>query len=194
MPVLAAEPQLFPEGLFCAIEEDEDSGEDTENECSEKGWVVLQTKPRCEKQLARMLRAREIPHFLPQGSVRRKSQRRWVTTYHPLFPGYLFLYGDSEDYSDSLMTNKVVNALPVANAEQLHEELFKIHELITQDVQFRAEPALVEGDPVEIVSGSLTGMRGKVVRLDGQSRVILGVKMINQGVSILAEEWMLRRL
>ncbi|MBD3676014.1 MAG: hypothetical protein HUJ26_21100 [Planctomycetaceae bacterium] len=200
MPVLEAEPQLFPDNLFCETEGNVAHGECAEHghygrgELNDKRWMVLQTKPRSEKQLARMLRARGVAHFLPQGASRRKTQRRWVTSYRPLFPGYLFLYGEAEDFSASLMTNKVVNALPVQDPVQLHQELYRIHELLTLGVNLSAEPVLVEGDPVEIVSGSLAGLRGKVVRLDGQSRVILGVKMINQGVSILVEEWMLRRV
>ena len=55
MPILSAEPALYPDDLFHA----EPSAP------TEKRWWVIHTRPRQEKSLARHLRSRKSSFFLP---------------------------------------------------------------------------------------------------------------------------------
>ena len=186
MPALKEEPQLYPQDIF---------EEPTPVEISdESSWWVLHTRPRSEKALARMLRAKQTAYFLPQGKTKRYVQRRCVTTIKPLFPGYLFLYGSSKSYEIALQTRKVVSRLEVSDQRRLQEELAKLHFLITREVPLEAESGFAKGTQVEITEGSLKGLVGKVTRRDGVSRVILEIQMLNQGVSVQVEDWMLRKV
>lgn len=182
MPVLVAEPQFFPSDLF--------SRPETEDE----KWFVLHTKPRCEKSLARILMQERIKFFLPQGQSRRKVQRRWVTTSLPLFPGYLFLQGTEQSRLIALQTNKVVATLTVNDQDQLHSELHALHQAVCSGNEVKAEPQIEEGDRVEVVHGSLVGLRGYVSRCDGLTRIIIVVKMLGRGISIQVEDWMLQKV
>src|SRR4051794_17182902 len=70
MPVLPAEPEIYPLSLFTE-----------EAELSGGAWWVLHTRPRQEKSLARELHAGRIPFYLPQ-VARRSLVRGRVLTSH----------------------------------------------------------------------------------------------------------------
>lgn len=182
MPALVAEAQIHPSDLFSQ------SGKEDEE------WCVLHTKPRCEKTLARILLQERISFFLPQGQSRRKVQRRWVTTSLPLFPGYLFLYGTEHSRLTALQTNKVVSTLTVNDQDQLQNELSALYQVVCSGNEVKAEPRIEEGDHVEVVHGSLVGLRGTASRCDGLTRVIIEVMMLGRGVSVQVEDWMLRKI
>jgi len=184
MPVLATEPHLSPNSLFSQIERGETKGV----------WWVLHTKPRCEKSLARHFRARGDSYFLPMGTVRRRIQRRWVESQLPLFPGYIFLYGSDQSFLHALETRKVVNSLVVDDEEGLHQDLYNLNRLIESNHRLSLQPKLTVGTSVEVTDGPLAGMRGIVTRCDGESRIIIDVKMLNQQVSAQIESCLLRKL
>ena len=85
MPILEQEPDVFPDDLFDGAR---CSGES-------EPWWALYTRPRCEKELLRRLRAWEIPSYCPliPRSFRSPAGRR-RTSYMPLFRGYVFFRGD----------------------------------------------------------------------------------------------------
>src|SRR5579885_1847317 len=58
-------------------------------------WWVLHTRPRAEKALARKLLALRQDFFLPLYQKRLRIRGRSLTSYVPLFPGYVFLRGDA---------------------------------------------------------------------------------------------------
>src|SRR5262249_28002079 len=104
MPVLAQEPDLYPD---CLLSEAASVDE------SDKVWWVLHTRPRQEKSLARQLYSGRIPYYLPLIPRRWRLRGRLVTSHVPLFPGYVFLFGDRQERLSALMTNRVVRVLDV---------------------------------------------------------------------------------
>ena len=84
MPILPAEPYLFPANLF----------ETPANSDLNKRWWVIHTRPRQEKSLARQLCDNETSFFLPLIRKRLQIRRRATESYLPLFSGYLFLFAD----------------------------------------------------------------------------------------------------
>ena len=53
-------------------------------------------RSRQEKLLARYLREREIPFYLPQMEKRSRRSGRTFVSYLPLFAGYVFFRGERE--------------------------------------------------------------------------------------------------
>lgn len=184
MPVVAAEPQIFPQSLFSRIAEGEAEGH----------WWVLHTRPRTEKVVARTLRQTGDAFFLPMGVTKRLVQRRWVETQLPLFAGYFFLYGTEHSYHRAIKTNKIVSALEVQDQERLHKDLSSLSLLLEAKHQLSLHPGLAVGDQVEITSGSLAGLKGVVTRRDGETRIIVEVKMLNQQVSAQIDGCLLQKL
>src|SRR5688572_10820907 len=110
MPVLALEQSVYPEDLLETL-----SVEDT----SRKWWVIY-TKARQEKALVRQLGAQSIPCYLPL--VPQENFTRGCA-YHPVFAGYVFLFGDEMERVHALKTNRISRVLPVADGEELRNDL-----------------------------------------------------------------------
>src|SRR5579863_1991711 len=98
VPILAAEPSVFPMNLFSLSEHTSAGAE----------WWVLHTRPRAEKALARRLFTKQIAFFLPVYQQHRNSEGR-APAHLPLFPGYLFLCGPQEALHTALETKLVAN-------------------------------------------------------------------------------------
>jgi transcription antitermination factor NusG len=181
MPLLPLEPYLFPGNLFSAPEWDGSN---------DSRWWVLHTRPRAEKSLARRFVDRHLSFFLPLHKRQWCNQGRRFCSHVPLFPGYVFLYGDSHARWEALRTNLVANVLPVADQEQLHVDLTRVYQLIVSSVPLQPEEHLAVGTPVEITDGPLAGLAGKVIRQDKQFRFVVEVQFLQRGVSVAVERWM----
>ena len=184
MPLLSAEPSLFPDTLF--------SGDGS---CPEvvPDWLVLYTRARAEKALARSLLARRVGFFLPL------HERRWHSpsgrtrcSYLPLFPGYVFLHGATEARLHALETGLVSRYLSVVDQVALHRDLVRVYRLICSGAPLLPEERLEPGSLVEIVYGSLAGLQGKVIRRGKQLRLIVEVELLQRGVSVEIDSHMVQ--
>ena len=70
MPVLTKETSVFPETLFDSFE----------SPSADNQWMVLYTKPRQEKSVARDLLRREVPFYLPLVKKTLQYGRRRITS------------------------------------------------------------------------------------------------------------------
>jgi len=183
MPVLPLEPFVFPEHLF------NDFGEEAS---APARWWVLQTRPRLEKSLSRRLLHSRVSFFLPLYEKRWRAQGRWVCSHNPLFSGYLFLYGDSDSRLAALQTNLVMLCLPVVDQRELWSDLRRVHQMIVSGAPLMPEDRLQVGDPVEIASGPLVGMEGKILRRGSKLRFFVEVNLLQRGVSVDIDSSMLR--
>jgi transcription antitermination factor NusG len=179
MPLLAAEPNLFPANLLELNDSPVPAG---------KEWWVLHTKPRQEKALARQLLEHRVPFYLPLIAKRLRVRNRHLTSHVPLFGGYLFLLADREQRVAALTTNRIVHTLPVPSQPNLWRDLRQIYNLIATGAPITAEDRLAPGDPVEITSGPLAGLKGKILRTASGRRFVVEVDFIQRGASVLLED------
>jgi transcription antitermination factor NusG len=183
MPLLSLEPCLFPDNILQAGKP-----------ASPGQWWVLHTKPRAEKSLARRLLKQRIAFFLPVYHRTWRSARRTRTSFLPLFPGYLFLCGDNQDRVHALASNLVARTLEVHDQQKLEDDLIRIHRLIESDAPLSPEARLEPGTPVEIVSGPLTGIEGKIIRRGKNLKFFVEVHFLQQGVSVEVEASMFQAI
>jgi transcription antitermination factor NusG len=172
MPILAKEPSVWPKELF------EESAGETQR------WCALHVRPRTEKAVARQLRSRNVPFFLPVHEAWKTYQRRRVASYAPLFPGYVFTLADDETQAAYASVKEVVTCLEPNDQQQLSDDLKRIHALLEAGAPLTREERLQPGMPARIVSGPLAGMTGTVVRNKNGIKFVLQVKFIQQGASI----------
>jgi transcriptional antiterminator RfaH len=182
MPLLPLEPFIHPEGLLQA---DSDFVEPS-------AWWVLHTRPRAEKALARKLLGEGLDFFLPLYKKQLHSRARRLSSHLPLFPGYVFLRGDAEVRLCALKSNLVANALPVADTRQLRSDLARVWRVMQGEVPLLPEERLQPGTEVEVTAGPLEGLQGKVLRRGKQLRLVIEVRLLQQGVSVEVEDWMIR--
>ncbi len=182
MPLLPLEQYLFPEDLL-------------DNACyGEAGparWWALHTRPRAEKSLARKFLGRALPFFLPLYRRQWRHRGRVMCSYMPLFPGYIFLHGDNQARLNALATNLVARCLPVEDPAQLQADLARVHHLIAGGAALTPESRLQPGQQVKIISGSMAGLEGTVLRRGAQLKFYVEVRMLQQGVSVEIESWMI---
>jgi transcriptional antiterminator RfaH len=182
MPLLALEPFLHPEGLLAAPPG------------GAGRWWVLHARPRAEKTLARRLYDRSAPFFLPLYQREWRNRGRRFCSFLPLFPGYVFLYGDAQARLTALETNLVAHVLPVSDQAQLHADLTRVHHMITAGEPVTPEDRLEPGDLVEIIKGPLAGLEGKVLRRGKNLKFVIEVQLLRRAVSAEVESWMFQPL
>jgi transcription antitermination factor NusG len=180
MPLLNQEPPLFPPELF----------DETIDQAllHDKVWWVLHTKPRQEKSLARELFRRQVPFYLPQVQKRWRLRGRTMSSFVPLFAGYMFLMADGKDRLAALTTNRIVNSIKVPDQSQLWGDLRQIHKLIATGAPVTPEDKLGPGDQVEIRSGALMGLRGTILATATGRRFVVKVDFIHRGASVLIDD------
>jgi transcriptional antiterminator RfaH len=186
MPLLAPEPFVYPEGLLADPLPDSLDG----SEC----WWVLHTRPRAEKALARMLHRKAISFFLPVQRRQWRDRGRLLCSYLPLFPSYVFLWGDPYARLAALETNQVAYVLPVPDQQRLSDDLVRVRRLMEAGLPLTPEEQLEPGTLVEIVTGSMAGLTGRVLRRGRQFHFVLEVQMLQRGVSVEIETSMFRPL
>ena len=185
MPLLPLEPFVSPADLFS-----NPPAAESDPGC----WWVLHTRPRAEKSLARRFLARNLSFFLPLYKHQWRKGGRLFRAHMPLFPGYIFLRGDAEARLQALETNQVVRTLTVVDDARLRDDLARVYRMMQAGMLLSPEEQLQPGAAVEIVAGPLAGLNGKILRRGRQLRFFVEVHLLQRGVSIEIEGWMIRLL
>jgi transcription antitermination factor NusG len=183
MPILQAESACFPENMW--------RGDAPTPELARRSWWVLHTRPRQEKSLARDLHKEQIPFFLPLIPRRSRIRNRTMTSYIPLFTGYVFMLAEGEERLTALRSDRIARMLPVADIEGLWGDLRQISRLIAAGAPLSPEGRLTPGMLVEIKSGPLAGLKGKIIREASRSRFVVEVDFIQRGVSVVVDDFTL---
>jgi transcriptional antiterminator RfaH len=184
MPLLPLEPFVSPDDLLL----------DPAGPPAEGRWWVLHTRPRAEKRLARELLRHCRSFFLPLHTRTWRSRGSTLSSHLPLFPGYVFLHGDGDARWTALETNQVARVIEVDDQRQLHNDLVRVHHLIVSGLPLTAEERLEPGSAVEITRGPLAGLTGKVLKKGKGLRLVVEIRLLQQGVSAEIEGWMVQAL
>jgi transcription antitermination factor NusG len=183
MAVLLAEPTLFPAGLF----------EDGSNHAAAEGrsWCVAHTRPRQEKCLGRAMLDSQSPFFLPVMEKHWVLRGRRMTSHIPVFSGYMFLLATQPERDAAKRTNRVAQLLEVPDQRQLWDELARLNRLIESGEPIDPEACLRPGVDVEIISGLLQGLVGRIEKTASGRRFVVAVNFIGRGASILLPDHVL---
>ena len=181
MPLLAAEPACFPDGLLT----DPDILADRPGH-----WWAVHTKARGEKALARHLFHQSVAYYLPLHKHSWKNNGRTFTSHLPLFPGYVFVFGDDDARIAALESNQVSRLLPVADPARLASDLRRVRRMLAAEAPVAPADALAVGQPVRIIAGSFEGLTGTLVHHGGQMRLVVEVAFLRQAVSVEVDGWM----
>jgi transcription antitermination factor NusG len=147
---------------------------------------VLRTRSRHEKTVNTQLIERNVETFLPlvERWSRWKDRRKKIA--FPLFPGYCFARFPLVERL------RVLNVVGVAGLvgcggppEPVPDvEIDAIQRLAATTLQYDPHPFLTEGMDVEVVRGPLAGIRGKLLRKDRVTRLVLAVTLIHQAAVV----------
>lgn len=179
MPILAAEPSLFPENLL----------DDYQDDGAERRWWAIYTKSRQEKALARQLLGMEVPFYLPLIPKTNLIRGRRFTSQIPLFGSYMFLFANEEERVKALTTERIVQLLPAPSGIEIAADLQTVRDLITAGAPMTLESRLAVGRRVRVKSGSLMGLEGVIMSRRGEDRLLVAVRFLQQGVSVLIQDF-----
>ncbi|MFO1066209.1 MAG: antitermination protein NusG [Pirellulales bacterium] len=177
MPLLGREIDLYPESLLISAQ------------ATEQPWWALYTLARQEKKLMRMLVDQQIGFYAPVIPRRYRSPAgRIRTSYEPLFTNYVFLCGDEMARYAAVSTGCVSRWMPVGQPLDLVEDLRQVQSLVAMDAPLSPERRLEPGMKVRVRTGPFAGYEGVVFRRDRETRLLVAVRFMDQGVSVAIED------
>jgi transcription antitermination factor NusG len=154
-------------------------------------WWLVHSKPRQEKKLAEQLGLLGVSHYLPVTKCTAMTRGRPRITRAPLFAGYLFLHGNTQQRRSVLETNRTVAIHPVADRLGIVRQLWNLADLIEKGIPLRIEERLISGQYVRVKSGLLKDKCGIVMKRVGKTRLYVFVNELLGGVSLEIEQHLL---
>lgn len=149
-----------------------------------RSWWVARTRTRQEKALARSLRGKGIPYFLPMVSRPQKSQGRMRTAIVPLFDGYLFFQANAANRQTAMQTGHLAQAIAVTSQDVLHRQLQAIAHACEQTIGLELVDFALPGRKVRIIAGPFAGLTGHVRKVKSARKLVLNVDAIGQAVAV----------
>ena len=181
MPILKREQDIWPLNLFESLEENSIS--------SDERWWAMYTLPRFEKKLMRQLLDLEISFYGPMIEKKYRSpQGRMRTAYTALFPNYVFVRGNEMSRYRTITTGSVSQCLEVPDPEAFQRDLIQLYRLIRTGEPMLPEDRVDVGELVRIKSGVFKGFEGTVVRRENEVRLLISVRYMGRGASVLLED------
>ena len=153
---------------------------------SSRHWFAIQTRSRHEKVVRDRLAHNGYEHLLP--IIKRLSQwtdrKRLIEV--PLFAGYCFAKFSFQERYEVLREPGVVKLVGATTSPEPipEEEIEAIKNLSNSSVPYDAHPYLIEGMPVEVIRGPLTGVRGELIRKSGHSHLVIRIHLIQQAAAV----------
>lgn len=150
----------------------------------EKIWTVLRTKTRQEKALARDLDDAGIDYVLPLVPVMRVYGHRTRRVEKPLFSGYLFLHGTSDECLVARETRRVLQVLRIVDQAGLEREVTSVCRAIEAGGVLTNCPYLRVGRRVRVTAGPFRGIEGLINDIRDGNRITLVIHSVGQAVSL----------
>jgi transcription antitermination factor NusG len=149
-------------------------------------WYALKTRSRHEKRVRDQLVQRGVDTFLPVCDSWRQWKDRKTRVEMPLFPGYCFARFPLVDRLRVMTVAGVASLVSINNRPEpiREDELAAIRHLVSTRLHYDPHPFLEEGMDVEVVRGPLAGVRGKLLRKDRVTRLVLAVTLVRQAAVV----------
>lgn len=146
-------------------------------------WYAIYTRANGEKKLLANLEERKIECYLPLKKTLKiwSDRKKWVE--EPLFRCYIFVKVSYKDYFTALNTPGAVSyisfggkAQPIPEAQILNIKTFLAQS--DHEVTLTYE-RIQKGVTVEVLYGTLKGVKGEVISICGQSRLVMRIDSMN---------------
>jgi len=154
---------------------------------SNKNWYAIYVRARSEKKVGIELDAAGINYYLPMIRVLKTwtDRKKWIE--EPLFKSYIFVNIDQSEYFKAINIPNSVRYISfegkavVIPPQQIEAIKYFLEEINPPKVD---EFEMKKGMNVEIVLGSLTGLKGELIELNGKERVKIRIEVVNKSITI----------
>lgn len=147
-------------------------------------WVAVQVRPGWESRSAYLLRENGYEEFLPMYQQKRTWADRTKIVRAPLFGGYLFLRFNAHNRQPVISTPGIIRFVGPGHAPTpiCDAELEALQITTKAAVTYGPCAFLGVGQEVEVRTGPLCGLRGKVVQFKNRHRLIISVSLLQRSV------------
>ncbi len=157
-----------------------------------KKWFAVRTKPRREDYARENFERQGYEVYLPKTLVRRRHARRDSWEEHAFFPNYLFLHLGSNErrWSSIASTYGAIGAVRFGDNYPLVPEEVISYLMECEDEYGRILSESRPGSPfrpeqrVRIVDGSMKGLEGNFIAMNGKERVQVMLDLLNRRVNV----------
>ncbi len=163
----------------------------------EARWFAVYTQYKREKLVYSALMQKGICTYLPLRKLTRHYTRKTRVVELPLISCYVFVKITKAEYIKVLQNEYVLGFV------KFSKNLISIPE-VEIDIMRRVigEASLLEveqqtysiGDEVEVIGGELTGLKGKLIELEGQKRMIIALESLGYTLHIQVASELLQRV
>ena len=160
----------------------------------DKRWMILHTKARQEKAVARFLAAGGIEHDLPLVERVTVTRGRKHRSEVPLFSSYVFVKGEKQAAYDAIATKRVASFIEVNDQTRLESELAAIHLALESGLEVEEFPKLAIGSSARVTKGPLLGVEGIVIEEARRTCLVLHVEMLGRGAAVEIERDLLEEI
>ena len=149
-------------------------------------WLVLRTRCRHESAVESDLHERRITAYLPRRNVVRKLKDRKVVVQAPLFPGYVFVRPREDQYEKIRFVRGSCGLVLTGNkpAAMPERDLEAVRILLHSGAALVVNPQIMPGQRVEVRSGPFMGIRGELVRVKSEERLVINAQLLSSSVSV----------
>jgi transcription termination/antitermination protein NusG len=157
-------------------------------------WYIIHTCSRHEVKVESGLTRKGLETFLPKMTVRSRRRDRLQMLEAPLFPGYLFVRTDLNEWAHYhiLRTLGVVRILGIKGqcTPVPEDTVTSLRTLVHSGQPILPWPKLRPGQHVRVVEGPLMGASGVILKnKQGKRRLLVAVELLGRSVCAeLAEE------
>lgn len=152
-----------------------------------KSWYAVYVKSRTEKKAAAEFLRLDIDYYLPLIKELRQwsDRKKWVES--PLFRSYIFVHIEQKDYYKVLQVNCVSRyitfegkavAIPYQQIEAIKYYLSEKDPETSEGLKWE------KGIKVEIISGSLAGLTGELVKIKGKNKISVEIEAVGKTILI----------
>jgi transcriptional antiterminator RfaH len=146
-------------------------------------WYAIYTRANAERKLFNNLQENNIECYLPTRKVQKVWSDRKKFVEEPLFRCYLFVKVSYKEFFTALNTAGVVcyvsfggkaQAIPESQINSIKTFLNQSEHEVTVSYE-----KIQKGVSVEVLHGSLQGIKGEVINVSGQSRLLIRIDSLN---------------
>jgi len=160
-------------------------------------WYAIYTHPRAEKQVHARLIEIDVETYLPLQKTYRQWSDRKKLIEKPLLSSYVFVKVIPVEFPKVYKADGVVKFVsfeghPVAIPQK---QIDNLRLLIDSNAEVEVTSEKFEkGDNVEVMTGSLKGLTGELIKTGRKKRVIIRIDKLEQNIVVTIPVSFLRKI
>lgn len=162
--------------------------ESDNNATTERQWCCLRTQTKREHIAAAILSKIEgVDVFCPRISQVKKTRTGKKRFVEALFPGYIFALFDFANQSRQITYSQgVTRIVELGDRKFIPEAVIqKLKDSLAEDVIEAPDLSVVPGAEIELITGSLKGLNGKVLaQLPAKNRIEVLLEFLGREVTV----------